>query len=192
MSRLFIALPVPKDIAQSLARTRAALPGARWLQQEDMHITLAFIGEISDHKADALARALDKITLPPIDLEINRLDGFGKGDKAHILWAGIDEDKTLGLFALQRRVVAACRKVGIDLDRRKYRPHITLARLKHTSAAALGDAIAETPTPNLPGWTADKIAIYESRLNPSGARYTRLLDLPFTPDADTPNSAPKP
>ncbi|GAB5389832.1 MAG: RNA 2',3'-cyclic phosphodiesterase [Alphaproteobacteria bacterium] len=190
MSRLFIALPIPAAVAEPLARLRLSLPDARWQHRDDLHITLAFLGEIPDDKAEALADELAQIKCPPIPLKVNRLDAFASGDKARILWAGIDEASAPGLFTLQKKVRAACRKVGIELEARRYRPHITLARLKHTSSAALAQELAAADLPDTKGWSAGKLSIYESRLSPSGAKYARLLDLDFAPDH--PSDAPTP
>ena len=97
MPRLFTALEIPHDAALSLSLLRGGLPGARWIDAENYHITLRFIGDVEGHVADEFANALDRVHRAPFHLDLNGVGQFG-GKKPHSIWAGVRQKPELILI----------------------------------------------------------------------------------------------
>jgi len=127
MPRLFTALEIPRDAALSLSLLRGGLPGARWIDVENYHMTLRFIGDVEGHIADEIANALDRVRRPSFSLTLSGVGAFG-GKKPHSIWAGTMPSPDLN--ALQAEIERICQRLGLPADPRKFTPHVTLARLK--------------------------------------------------------------
>lgn len=132
MPRLFTALEIPRDAAMSLSLLRGGLPGARWIDVENYHLTLRFIGDVEGHVADEIANALDRVRRPSFSLTLSGVGQFG-GKKPHAVWAGAAPSPDLN--ALQAEIERICQRIGIAPDPRKFMPHVTLARLRNSSPA---------------------------------------------------------
>jgi 2'-5' RNA ligase len=132
MPRLFTALEIPRDAALSLSLLRGGLPGARWIDVENYHITLRFIGDVEGHVADEIANALDRVRRPSFSLSLSGVGAFG-GRKPHAVWAGAAASPDL--TALQGEIERICQRLGLPSDPRKFMPHVTLARLRNSSPA---------------------------------------------------------
>jgi 2'-5' RNA ligase len=134
MPRLFTALEVPRDIGDRLALLRGGLPGARWIDVENYHLTLSFIGDIDGAAARDVAIALDGVDKPALAIEIDGLDVFG-GARPKTLFARVAPSPALlELQAAQDRLL---RRIGLDLENRQNTPHVTLARLRGEATARL-------------------------------------------------------
>ena len=127
MPRLFTALEIPRNAAMSLSLLRGGLPGARWIDVENYHITLRFIGDVDGRTADEVVDRLDRIDRPEFQLSLNGIGSFGS-KKPHSIWAGVTPAPEL--FALQGEIERICQRIGLPPDPRKFVPHVTLARLK--------------------------------------------------------------
>ncbi len=128
MPRLFTALEIPADAAMSLSLLRGGLPGARWIDVENYHLTLRFVGDIDGPVADELIHALDRIDRAPFTISLNTVGSFGS-KKPHSIWAGVSPSPEL--MALQAEIARICERLGLPADPRKFAPHVTLARLRH-------------------------------------------------------------
>src|SRR5258706_11861541 len=95
MPRLFAALEIPSEIVQSMARLRGGLPGARWVEPENYHLTLRFIGDVDDALAEEIADLLSKVARPAFDLRIDGLDSFG-GNRPRAVVAAVPAGAELG------------------------------------------------------------------------------------------------
>lgn len=126
MPRLFTAIQVPDQIAQNLALKKGKLKNARWIDQEDYHLTLSFLGDISDLEAEKAADKLGEIQHKPFEVCIDCMDVFGS-KKPRTLFAGVRCDEAL--VNLQAKHDWAMKQVGLTMQTRKYAPHVTLARL---------------------------------------------------------------
>lgn len=127
MPRLFTALEIPRNAAMSLSLLRGGLPGARWIDVENYHITLRFIGDVDGRTADEIVDRLDRIDRPEFSLTLNSIGSFGS-KKPHSIWAGVSAAPEL--YALQGEIERICQRIGLPPDPRKFTPHVTLARLK--------------------------------------------------------------
>ncbi|CDX22641.1 ABC transporter (Permease) [Mesorhizobium plurifarium] len=130
MPRLFTALEIPRDAALSLSLLRGGLPGARWIDVENYHLTLRFIGDVEGHVADEIANALDRVDRPAFQITLSGVGAFG-GKKPHAVWAGVSPSPDL--TALQGEIDRICQRLGLPADPRKFSPHVTLARLRNAS-----------------------------------------------------------
>jgi len=128
MPRLFTALEIPRDAALSLSLLRGGLPGARWIDVENYHITLRFIGDVEGHVADEIANALDRVRRPEFMLNLSGVNAFGS-KKPHSIYAGVSPSPELN--ALQAEIERICQRLHIPADPRKFTPHVTLARLRN-------------------------------------------------------------
>ena len=127
MPRLFAALEVPHDAALSLSLLRGGLPGARFIEVEDYHITLRFFGDMSNEIADELVHALDHIERKPFNLRLKGIDVFGS-KTPHSIYASVEPCEELLL--LQSDIDRIAKRLGLKSDKGKYIPHVTIARLK--------------------------------------------------------------
>lgn len=130
MPRLFTALEVPRDAALSLSLLRGGLPGARWIDVENYHITLRFIGDVEGRVADDIVNGLDRVSRASFEIRLSGVGAFGN-KKPHALWAGVAPSAELA--ALQAEVDRICLRNGAAADARKFVPHVTIARLRNAS-----------------------------------------------------------
>ena len=128
MPRLFVALEVPRNAAMSLSLLRGGLPGARWIDVENFHITLRFIGDIDGRTADEVVDRLDRIERPEFQIALSGMGSFGS-KKPHAVFAGVTPAPEM--YALQAEIERICQRLGLPADPRKFTPHVTLARLRN-------------------------------------------------------------
>jgi 2'-5' RNA ligase len=134
MPRLFTAIEVPDEIREELYRLRMPLPGARWMKPESYHITLRFAGDIGNSEAREFVANLANIEIDGFELRLSELGVFG-GDNPHAIWAGVEPHPQLEDLA--RAHEKAARNAGLLPETRTFRPHVTLARLKHSNPEPL-------------------------------------------------------
>ncbi|MGR6432910.1 RNA 2',3'-cyclic phosphodiesterase [Rhizobium sp. PAMB 3182] len=135
MPRLFTALEIPRHAAMSLSLLRGGLPGARWIDVENYHITLRFIGDVDGRTADEIVDRLDRIDRPEFEISLNGIGSFGS-KKPHSVWAGVTQAPEM--YQLQGEIERICQRIGLPPDPRKFSPHVTLARLR---ASRLDDVV---------------------------------------------------
>ena len=140
MPRLFTGLEVPREVALALSLKRGGLLGARWIDPENYHITLRFIGDVDHHTASEVADMLDRlIDSEAFTVKLDHLGSFG-GDRPRALFAGVENNAALvRLQAAQERVLQRC---GLAPEGRKFVPHVSLARLRGASAMEVAQFIA--------------------------------------------------
>lgn len=179
MTRLFVALPLPDDIVDGLASLQEGIPDAAWVTPDNLHITLAFIGEVNGGTQHDIADALATIDGPILDLEIAGVDHFVEGSTPKALYAAVVGNDAL--TRLHEKVSLVLRAEGIRLDRRKYRPHVTLARFSRR--AEMGHHIAQFVASNnlrrFGPFEVDCFRLYSSLMRPDGAVYTVEAEYPL-------------
>ena len=131
MPRLFTALEIPRDASLSLSLLRGGLPGARWTDPENYHLTLRFFGDIEGHVADEIANALDRVRRPGFSLTLSGVGAFGS-KKPHSVYAAAAASPDLA--ALQAEIERISQRLGLPADPRKFVPHVTIARIRNSSA----------------------------------------------------------
>jgi 2'-5' RNA ligase len=179
MPRLFVALPLPEDIADGLASLQEGVPDARWVPSDSFHLTLAFIGDVDGGMQRDITEALATVDGPILDLKIAGVDHFVEGRTPKVLYASVVAND--GLTRLHDRVGAVLRGEGVTLDRRRFRPHVTLARFDRR--AEMGHHIAQFVAGNnlrrFGPFEVDCFRLYASRLRADGAVYTVEAEYPL-------------
>ncbi|MDX6751394.1 RNA 2',3'-cyclic phosphodiesterase [Geminicoccaceae bacterium 1502E] len=128
MPRLFIALDLPEETTAELDRLCVGLPGARWTDPGDFHLTLRFIGEVDHATFCEVGEALASVSLRPFEMRLKGLGEFPPRGPMHTLWAGIEAPDAL--MQLKRRLDRVCDEAGVAREKRKFVPHVTLARFR--------------------------------------------------------------
>ena len=166
MPRLFTALEIPRDAALSLSLLRGGLPGARWVDVENYHITLRFIGEVDRPMAEDVALALSSIRCPPLQAALHGVGQFDSRGRVHALWAGVRPHAPLA--GLHKKVDQALVRCGLAPERRAYLPHITLARMNTSVAAPAGFLEAHAGLASA-AFALDHFLLFESHLGHEAA-----------------------
>lgn len=126
--RLFVAIPVPAAMQARLASQRSGVQGVRWVDQESMHVTMRFIGDVERGVAEDIDANLSGIDAPEFEVGIRGIGQFEKGHRAHTLYAEIDREPAL--LHLQSKIESAVVRAGVSPAGRKFKPHITMARMR--------------------------------------------------------------
>ena len=172
MPRLFVALPVPEEIADNLVVLQSGVPDARWVPAENFHVTLCFAGEVQggamrdfEEELIRILPALHSLSLSPASSK------FSSGKQPRALVATVEKSDRLDWL---QKVSTVARNCGIEIERRKFRPHVTLARFGNGAETGhhLAQFMASHSTLKAGPWIADHFALYSSRSGRSGSIYT--------------------
>ncbi|MFO1172407.1 MAG: RNA 2',3'-cyclic phosphodiesterase [Hyphomicrobiaceae bacterium] len=158
--RLFTAIEIPEPMRSHLALIRAPLPDARWVDKDNYHLTLTFVGEVDGHQRRAFADALAMIEAEPFEITIDGLGVFG-GDRPRTLYAAIRPEPRLEM--LQRDHDQAARRAGLKPEARKFTPHVTLARLSGMSAPMMADVLGAQGQLVLPPFPVTRAVLMSSK-----------------------------
>jgi 2'-5' RNA ligase len=173
--RLFVALRPPAPVRDALLPVMSGIEGARWQTDNQLHLTLAFLGETDRHGLAAATDALATLIVPPLDLRLGQFGTFDteRPGRTGTLWIGVEPADPLATLAQSTRT--ALRRAGLSPDPRKFTPHITLARFGSAGASreALRPWLTQTPAPRA-SWQATDFHLVESTLGQEGAHYTPL------------------
>lgn len=198
--RAFIALPLPPDwtaaLAATVAQLRSSIPAGvvRWANPDGIHLTLQFLGNTHATLIPDIIAALTRhltgpiagpaaVPAPPV-LTLSGLGAFPSGDRPRVIWAGVSGDLH-ALAALRQSALHATAELGWPEDKRPFRPHLTIGRVRDHATPAQRRAVAHaiaarvsagSPPPARP-WTADSVRLYRSVLAPAGAVYTSLAEV---------------
>jgi 2'-5' RNA ligase len=168
MPRLFTGLEIPADVGQSLATLRGGLPGARWIDPENYHVTLRFIGDVDDVVAHEVASMLGRVRRQPFELRIEDLKSFG-GRKPRAVVATIGPSQAV--MELQAEHERLMQRVGLEPEGRKYIPHVTLARLRESSSRQVADYLAVRAPFRSPLFQVARFVLFSSRASVGGGPY---------------------
>jgi 2'-5' RNA ligase len=169
MHRLFVAIRPPGPVRARLLDLMGGVAGARWRDDEQLHLTLRFIGEVDRHLARDVDAALSGVHHPAFSIALNGLGVFDRRGEPVILWAGVAPHEPLR--ALHRKIDQALVRVGVEPDRRAYLPHLTIARLPR-GAGPVRSLIEQSGGVAGPPFEVAEFGLYESRLAPDGPVYT--------------------
>ncbi len=176
MPRLFTGLEIPGASAAALASLRGGVYGARWIEPSDYHITLRFIGDVDFSAARDVADALAGIHRPTVAIRFEGLSWFG-ADKPRAIVARIKPSASL--IDLQSELERRLRRVGLAPDARNFTPHVTLARLRSVSPAAVADYLSARGALVAPSFEASRFVLYSARDSVGGGPYVIEVAYPL-------------
>jgi 2'-5' RNA ligase len=180
--RAFIAIDLPATVHAALAEAqqdfRNACRDARWTRPEGIHLTLKFLGEISDAQTKQVVEALARIgPFEPLSVEVKGFGFFPQAQRPRVFWAGVEAPPALAELAA--RVESHMEKIGFVREDRAFSPHLTLARFQVPRAqSALEAAIAGRAATSLGRFEASEFFLFESKLSPQGAQYRKVMRFP--------------
>ena len=171
MHRLFVGIRPPEDIRDLLIDAMDDSPEFRWQSEEQLHLTLRFIGEVDRPLAQDIADALSRIRSGPFELRINGVGRFEQRSSG-ALWAGIEPKDPVA--ALAAKVERGCIGVGLEPERRAFFPHVTLARWKGRQSRDVSDFLQRNRALRSDPFPVKEFILFESRLSRHGAHYEEV------------------
>jgi RNA 2',3'-cyclic 3'-phosphodiesterase len=177
MPRLFTGLEIPADIGQALATLRGGLPGARWTDPGNYHLTLRFIGDVDDTVAHEVASLLGRVKRGAFDLHMEGLTSFG-GRKPRAVVANVSPVQALlDVQAEQERLM---QRIGLEPEGRKYTPHVTLARLRESSSRDVAEYLAARGFFRTSPFKVLRFVLFSSRASVGGGPYVVEASYPLS------------
>jgi 2'-5' RNA ligase len=167
--RLFVALDLPETVKEQLRLISCGLPGARWVQSEQLHLTLRFIGEADGSELQEIRESLAFVRCRAFSLCVQGVGFFPPRQEPHTLWAGVENSEPL--LHLYQKIESALKRIGLEPEQRKFAPHITLARLHHTQPDRMGSFLEQHSLLSVPPFQANSFRLYRSILGSEGSRY---------------------
>jgi 2'-5' RNA ligase len=168
MPRLFTGLEIPAEISQTLSSLRGGLPGARWIDPENYHVTLRFIGDIDGVSANEVASMLPRVNRKPFEVKVRGLTTFG-GRKPRAVVACVEPSRPL--IELQAELERMMQRLGLDPEGRKFTPHVTLARLYDASSRDVADYLSLRGYFPTRSFLASRFVLFSSRASTGGGPY---------------------
>ena len=177
MPRLFIALSLPEAVKAELVTMQGGVNDARWVNRDNFHLTLRFIGEINNPTVADIVDALSGIRASAFDLALAGLGHFAARGKLRAIWAGVD--RAPELLSLQRKVDHAVRDARIGQRERRYLPHVTLARFPPVPLERASGYLATRALFRTAPFQVETLTLFESILNSAGALYVPVFEHRF-------------
>lgn len=176
MPRLFTAIELPDDVRERLFRLRMPLPGARWVEPENLHITLRFIGDVDNVVARDFHDALAVISEHGFEARLSGLGAFG-GNQPRAVWAGVEAGPELEMLA--RAHERAARIAGLPPEKHAFVPHITLARLKYGRPEMVARVLERHGAFRTESFYVDRFILYSSKPKVGGGPYVVESEFPL-------------
>jgi 2'-5' RNA ligase len=176
MPRLFTGVEIPSAIGQSLSMLRGGLPGARWVDPENYHLTLRFIGDVDDDVAHEIASVLGRVNRAPFELHVDGLTFFG-GKKPRAVVAAVPP--VAALLEVQAEQERLMQRIGLEPEGRKYTPHVTLARLRDASSRQVADYLSSRGYFRTPSFRVERFVLFSSRNSVGGGPYIAEATYPL-------------
>jgi RNA 2',3'-cyclic 3'-phosphodiesterase len=176
MPRLFTALEIPREVGEQLSLLRGGLPGARWIDPENYHVTLRFIGDIDDALAREIDSLLGQVKRRGFDVKFDGLLSFG-GRKPRAVVAALAP--LTALSELQAELERIMQRVGLEPEGRKFSPHVTLARLRESSSRQVADYLAARGPLSFLSFPVSRFVLFSSRASVGGGPYVAEAAYPL-------------
>ena len=169
MPRLFTALEIPADIKEEISRFFYGIPGTRFLEEEQLHVTLTFIGDADGGLKKDILEVLSQLRLPAFNVALTGAGVFPPRGPAKILWLGVQAPELLA--KLKKSMDASLDTLGVELEKRKFKPHLTIARMKNPHPELLAQFLSAHHSFTSREWKVGEFSLYESKLRTEGAEY---------------------
>lgn len=173
MPRLFVGLELPDHVKSRLLSIQGGIKGARWQSADQMHLTLRFIGNVDGGSAHDITSALSQLQFNAFDAQISSVGHFGKNGFMRALWAGVTP--AAPFESLHKKIDHALISAGFEAERRRYKPHITLARFSSSPRRGeVEEFIHRNGLLRSDPFEISEVSLFLSELGHSGAHYTAL------------------
>jgi 2'-5' RNA ligase len=176
MPRLFTGLEIPHEVAQSLSMLRGGLPGARWVDPDNYHVTLRFIGNVDDGIAHEVASLLGRVRRGPFELRVDGVTSFG-GKKPRAVVATLSQAQPL--MEAQAEQERLMQRIGLEPEGRKYTPHVTLARLRDASSRDVAEYLSARGIVRSEPFPVSRFLLFSSRASTGGGPYVVEASYPL-------------
>ncbi len=167
MPRLFIAVDLPDTIKKNLGSMFFGIPGARWVSIDQMHLTVRFIGDVDGALFLDIKNVLEEVNIQPFNIQLKGMGHFPPRGAPRVIWVGLE--KSEHLQRLRKKIDGTLLKVGVTPEKRKFSPHITLARLKNTPPQKVANFLSGNGLFSQDPFQVEDFKIYSSILTPKGA-----------------------
>jgi len=175
--RLFAGISLPDDVRARLTGLKGGLRDVRWVAPENLHLSLRFIGDVTGGIEHDVDQALQTVSGRAFDLSLSGLGVFDRRGRVSAIWAGVE--KSDALARLRDSVESALVRAGLEPEHRKFRPHVTVARMKNGAATEAGQFLEAHHGFAAGPFTVDHFTLFESHLGKNGAHYVALADYPL-------------
>jgi RNA 2',3'-cyclic 3'-phosphodiesterase len=173
MLRLFVGIALPPELKLRLSLLCSGVPGARWVDAGNYHLTLRFIGEVDEGLASDIDAALLQIRAPRFAVTLAGVGRFGD----RMLWVGVE--KSPPLVHLRDKIESALVRLGLEAETRRYAPHVSLARLRNAGEAKLQAFLQDHALFRAEPFAVDHFSLVASYLTKSGSIYEDQADYPL-------------
>ncbi len=171
MPRLFIAIDLPELIRDEILFTYQSIPRAKWVKNDQIHLTLRFIGDVENGTAERICHSLCNVHFPAFELSLKSVGVFPPRRQPRVLWFGLAESEPLVRF--QNKIERAVIATGVAPENRKFSPHITIARLKNSPPDALASYISRNSLFKTESFCVSEFYLYSSFINSEGATHIK-------------------
>ena len=168
MPRLFTGIEIPVELREELSRLRMPLPGGKWVEPADLHMTLRFVGDLDNARATEFAERLGAIDTDAFELRLSGLGTFG-GHEPRSIWAGVESSPALE--ALAKANDRAARAVGLPPDAHPFKPHVTLARFKFSSVDAIARVLGRIGAFRSQPFLVGRFVLFSAKPKTGGGPY---------------------
>jgi 2'-5' RNA ligase len=168
----FVALDLPLGVREELSLIASGVPGANWVDEDQLHLTLRYLGELDGVVLRDLQSALARIEADRFAMQLRGVGFFPPRGEPNVLWIGVD--RCPPLLELRQRVDSIATRIGIKPDRRRFSPHVTLARLRDAPASRLARFAMEQGMFASPVFEPQSFSLYASHRRTTGAEYQRM------------------
>jgi len=168
--RLFIGLGIPRSCTAALLAANPHFSGLRWLPEEQLHLTLSFLGEVTAPVEERLRHALQTVRVPPFLLPLRGVGVFASGGRVSVVWAGVGKGHP-HLFVLHRRIQDAILRAGLEAELKPFHPHVTIGRARGISHEMLQAFLRNHADTEFGIFQVTGFELYSSVLGPEGASH---------------------
>ena len=168
--RLFTAVTLPDAVKEEIESICIGLPYVRWVKKDQLHITLCFLGEVDQNRLQEIQESLSEISFDPFSLQMNGVGQFLTAKDINAVWLGVQDEERI--VSLQKSVSRQLRALKIPVDKKKYKPHLTLARIKRSSDEKIREYMQEFSKFHSHPFTVDSFQLISSRLYADGPVHT--------------------
>jgi len=180
--RTFISVELPQEIHHKLRQMQdilgASMPDVRWTKSPNIHLTLKFLGDVEVSRIDAISKALAGIAsrFPPFTMSFTGLGAFPNSRKPRIVWVGLEYGADESM-EIAEQIEGAMKRLGFPREKRPFRPHLTVGRIRRLEHPALmTESLEQSDVGKLGEFTVQQVSLIKSQLDPGGSIYTTLFE----------------